>query len=318
MEDLDYFLNNYLNYMNIIKGRSKNTIKEYSYDLVNFFRFLSTKSTDIDSTLFENTDYSDLSIKDIEKVKLSDLHSFIAFMDKLHGNTISTRSRKIASLRSFFKYLYDIEKIIKENPAEKLETPKKSERNPVYLTFEESVTLLNTISKEKNEFIKRRDYAIVTLFLNCGLRLSELSSIDLNKIKNKTLTVIGKGNKERTIYLNEVSLEAIIDYLKIRPDCPTQALFLSNRNQRMSNRAIQYRIDKYLKKANFDIKVYSTHKLRHTAATLLYKYGNVDILALKEILGHKNVSTTQIYTHIDDERLREAVSKNPLNKYNEW
>ena len=143
MEDLDYFLNNYLNYMNIIKGRSKNTIKEYSYDLVNFFRFLSTKSTDIDSTLFENTDYSDLSIKDIEKVKLSDLHSFIAFMDKLHGNTISTRSRKIASLRSFFKYLYDIEKIIKENPAEKLETPKKSERNPVYLTFEESVTLLN-------------------------------------------------------------------------------------------------------------------------------------------------------------------------------
>ena len=107
--------------MNIIKGRSKNTIKEYSYDLVNFFRFLSTKSTDIDSILFENTDYSDLSIKDIEKVKLSDLHSFIAFMDKLHGNTISTRSRKIASLRSFFRYLYDIEKIIKENPAEKLE-----------------------------------------------------------------------------------------------------------------------------------------------------------------------------------------------------
>ncbi len=168
----------------------------------------------------------------------------------------------------------------------------------------------------ENEFIRKRDYAIVLLFLNCGLRLSELASIDIGTIKNDTLTVIGKGNKQRTIYLNPACKYAIEDYLSIRPkDAKDKnALFLSTRKQRMSNRAIQHRIDKYLEDAGFDTSIYSTHKLRHTAATLMYKHGNVDIRALQEILGHENVATTQIYTHIDNERLRDAINSNPLGE----
>ena len=182
------------------------------------------------------------------------------------------------------------------------------------MTLEECEKLLKIILENKNDFFRKRDYAIVMLFLNCGLRLSELSSIDISKIKADTLTVIGKGNKERTIYLNEACIYSLKDYLSIRPkdSVNTEALFLSMRKKRMSNRAIQHMIDRYLEKAGFDTSIYSTHKLRHTAATLLYKYGNVDIRALQEILGHENVSTTQIYTHIDDQRLREAVNSNPL------
>lgn len=315
MHNIPLILEDYLNYMETIKGTSYNTTKEYFFDLRTFFRFIKLRYKLVDkNTPFENIDISDIDINLIKNISIQDLHSFISYMDKTRKNGNFTKSRKVASLKSFFDYLHSKVNLITQNPAIGLEFPKTDARQPVYLTLDECEKLLRTVLKNKNEFFRKRDYAIIILFLNCGLRLSELSSIDLSKIKGDTLSVIGKGNKERTIYLNEACVSAINEYISIRPKnaTDTKALFLSMRKNRMSNRAIQHMIDRYLEKAGFDTSIYSTHKLRHTAATLMYKYGNVDIRALQDILGHENVSTTQIYTHIDDERLREAVKSNPL------
>lgn len=320
MKKMPLILEDYLNYMEAIKGVSPNTAKEYYYDLRGFFRFLKRRHGLIDDSVdFDDIPIGDIDVGLIKDVTIQDLHGYISFVDRQKDNQNAAKSRKVSSLRSFFTYLHSIVSLINDNPADKLEYPKTSARHPVYLTLDESRLLLNTIQDvNKNEFIRKRDYAIVLLFLNCGLRLSELSSIDMDKVKSDTLTVIGKGNKERTIYLNPSCLYAINDYLTVRPKDvkdDKQALFVSIRKQRMSNRAIQHRIDKYLELAGFDTSVYSTHKLRHTAATLMYKHGDVDIRALQEILGHENVATTQIYTHIDDDRLRKAINSNPLGEF---
>ena len=316
MYNMPLILEDYLNYMETIRGVSPNTTKEYFFDLRTFFRFVKLRYKLVDkNTPFEEIRIDDIDIKLVNEINLQDLHAFISYADKNMDNGNSAKARKVASLKSFFNYLYTKVNLISKNPADNLESPKTNTRQPIYLTLEECEKLLNTILKNKNKIFRKRDYAIVMLFLNCGLRLSELSSIYLNKIKEDTLTVVGKGNKERTIYLNEACIHAINDYIRVRPKdaLDNEALFLSMRKQRMSNRAIQHMIDKYLKQAGFDTSIYSTHKLRHTAATLMYKHGNVDIRALQEILGHESVSTTQIYTHVDDERLREAVKSNPLS-----
>ena len=318
MNDIPLILEDYLNYMETIKGVSPNTTREYFYDLRSFFRFIKKRYKLVNrDTPFNEIPIEDIDIDIIKKVNIQDLHAYISYVDKNKKNKNSAKSRKVSSLKSFFNYLYSIIDLIDENPADKLEFPKADVRQPIYLTLDESKKLLDTVQKVENDFIRKRDYAIVLLFLNCGLRLSELSSIDLDKVKDDTLTVIGKGNKERTIYLNSACLYAINDYLTIRPKDAKdkKALFLSIRKQRMSNRAIQHRIDKHLEDAGFDTSIYSTHKLRHTAATLMYKHRNVDIRALQEILGHENVSTTQIYTHIDDDRLRNAINSNPLGEF---
>lgn len=318
MHDLPIFLEDYLNYMEMIKGTSPNTIKEYLFDLRIFMKFLKLRYKLVDKNIpFDEIDISDIDINLIKKVNIRDLHAYISFVDKYRNNGSAAKSRKVASLRSLFKYLNTTVELIDSNPAENLEMPKSNKRHPVYLTLEQAQNLLNTILANPNEFLKKRDYAIIILFLNCGLRLSELASIDIDKIKpDNTLTVIGKGNKERTIYLNEACVEAINDYLPLRPidAYDTKALFVSIRKNRMSNRAIQHMVDKYLDQSGLDTDLYSTHTLRHTAATLMYKYGQVDIRALQEILGHESVSTTQIYTHLDDEQLRDAVNSNPLGK----
>ncbi|WP_333657325.1 tyrosine recombinase XerC [Tissierella praeacuta] len=315
MNNIPLILEDYLNYMETIKGSSPNTVREYFFDLRTFFRFIKLRYRLVDSQQpFDEIDISDIDLELIKKLNIQDLHAYISYADKKRDNKNFTKSRKVASLRSFFEYLYSIVSIIEKNPAEALEFPKKDNRHPAYLTLEQSELLLNTVLENSNEEYRKRDYAIIMLFLNCGLRLSELSSID--KIKgNDTLSIIGKGNKERTIFLNDACILAIQDYLKVRPENATdkKAMFISKRKNRMSNRAIQHMIDKYLEKAGLDTSIYSTHKLRHTAATLMYKYGNVDIRALQEILGHESVSTTQIYTHIDNERLRDAVKSNPLS-----
>jgi len=315
MYDMPTILEDYLDYLETIKGISPGTVKEYYFDLRTFFRFIKKRYKMVSgNTPFEEICIDDIDINLIKKINIQDLYSFISYVDKERHNGNYSKSRKIASLKSFFSYLYKKVNLIDENPADNLEFPKRDSRHPVYLTLEESRLLLETVLKNKNELYRKRDYAIITLFLNCGLRLSELASIDINKIKDDTLTVIGKGNKERTIYLNSSCIDAINSYLEVRPKdaIDKDALFISKRNQRLSNRAIQHLIEKYLKQAGLDTTKYSTHKLRHTAATLMYKYGNVDIRALQAILGHENVSTTQIYTHIDDDRLREAVRSNPL------
>jgi site-specific recombinase XerD len=261
---------------------------------------------------FEEIDISPVTLDVIKRVKIMDLHSFIAYTDRERNNTNRTKARKMSALRSYFKYLHSIVKLIPENPALELETPKSKSRLPVALTLDESRSLLSSISGAN----EKRDYAIIMLFLNCGLRLSELISIDLDKIKGDTLTVIGKGNKERTIYLNDVCIKALEDYLAVRPEPKKgheKALFISNRRTRFSQKGIQHMLDKYLTQAGLSGKGYSPHKLRHTAATLMYQYGHVDIRALQEILGHESISTTQIYTHIKKDQLRDAVKLNPLN-----
>lgn len=317
MQNTPIVLEDYLNYIETIKGVSPNTAKEYFLDLRTFLRFLKKRYRLVENDVeFGDIDISDIDIELIEKIRIQDLHAYISFADKKRYNNNFTKSRKVASLKSFFNYLHSTIELIDKNPANALEFPKTENRHPVYLTLEQCDHLLNIVLENKNEEYRKRDYAIIMLFLNCGLRLSELSSIDIDKLKNNdTLSIIGKGNKERTVFINEACISAIEDYLEIRPKNAKdkKAMFISKRKNRMSNRAIQHMIERYLEKAGFDTSIYSTHKLRHTAATLMYKYGNVDIRALQEILGHESVSTTQIYTHIDNDRLREAVKSNPLS-----
>jgi site-specific recombinase XerD len=259
----------------------------------------------------EDINIEDINEEFLRNIRLGDLYSFINYITIKRDNSTYARARKTASIKSFFLFLETKLKIIKDNPARELETPKISKRHPVYLTLDQSKSLLNKIDGRHKE----RDFAIIVLFLNCGLRLSELVGIDISKIRGDTLTVIGKGNKERTVYLNDACIKVIGDYLLVRPKEEAKdkdALFLSERNTRINKRTVELLVKKYTKRAGLYDDKYTPHKLRHTAATLMYKYGNVDIRALQQILGHESVSTTQIYTHIDDEKLREAVKSNPL------
>lgn len=316
MNSYPIILMDFLDYLETIKGRSSNTVKEYAYDINLMIKYIIARKQNIKLKSFDDIvqiDSSDVDLNFFKNIDVIDLHSFMGFLDHNRSNGSSTRSRKTSSIRTFYKYLINIRKLDIINPAELLDSPKKNIRQPVYLTLDESLSLLKVILREKDEEIKARDYCITVLFLNCGMRLSELSSINIDHIKTNTLRVIGKGNKERTVYLNAMCLDALDNYLKIRPEIDNDALFISKKRNRMSNRAIQYRIEHYLKVGGFDTSIYSVHKLRHTAATLMYQYGDVDIKVLQEILGHESVSTTQIYTHVDNNSLRNAVNKNPLN-----
>ena len=316
-------ITDYLNYLKSIRGLSSNTIKEYSYDLNLLIRFMIVRKIYYGNIVKFNKEFNDDEINSIinpsffETLTLQDFYSYLSYLDNEKNDTASTRSRKISAIKSFYKYLYSEIEVINSNVSEKLTNPKISQRQPVYLTLTETEKLLDTINNEKNDFLRSRDLAIVFTFLTTGMRLSELVSIDITDIVNDHFNIIGKGNKERTIYLTKNCIDLIENYIKIRKkylkDKKIEALFISTRKRRISNRAVQSTVEKYLEKADFDTKIYSTHKLRHTAATLMYKYGNVDIRALKDVLGHESVSTTQIYTHLDDEDLKKAVNKNPLS-----
>ncbi|MCW6701204.1 tyrosine recombinase XerC [Anaerococcus sp. NML200537] len=316
----------YLNYLKSIKGLSSSTIKEYEYDLITFIEFEIIRkiySGDKDSYI-KNFNFTKINSyidsKFFEQMSMQDFYAFLSYLDNDKNDSATTRSRKISAIKSFYKYMYNEIEIIDTNNATKLTNPKISQRQPVYLTLAETEVLLNEINKEKNEFLRSRDLAMVFTFLTTGMRLSELVSIDLSDVNKDSFNIIGKGNKERTVYLTKNCLDLINSYIIIRSDYlkddNINALFISTRKKRISNRAVQATIDKYLKKSGFDTSIYSTHKLRHTAATLMYKYGDVDIRALKDILGHVSVSTTQIYTHLDDEDLKNAINKNPLSKLN--
>lgn len=315
-DNLPELLNDFLIYLNAVKAKSPNTINGYSIDLKLFLKFLKKIKFKIKDTDVENIDIKNIDNNFFKHITLNDLYLFISYCSTERENSSYARARKVASIKSFFNYLETKAKVLSYNPARELESPKISKRNPVYLTLDQSKKLLSSIDGKNKE----RDYAIITLFLNCGLRLSELVNIDINKIKEDTLTVIGKGNKERTVYLNDACIRAIENYMRVRPNdsaIDKEALFLSSRNTRINKRTVELMVKKYLKNASIVDGKYTPHKLRHTAATLMYKYGNVDIRALQQILGHESVSTTQIYTHIDDEKLRQAVQSNPLSEEKE-
>lgn len=310
-------LEQYCNYMLAVLGRSELTVMEYRYDIVCFFRFWKRDHGRVPKDiLIEDITLEDIDEKTINKVTTDDLLVFLIWLSRERKLSNASRARRIASLKSFFKYCHAKKHIIESNPAYDIETPKQGKRNPKYLTLDQSTELLKTAYNAPT-LSNARDFCMVTLFLNCGMRLSELRGIDIDDIHDTTLTVIGKGNKERTIYLNKACLDAIDDWMKERSNIKIKpeyrkALFVSKRGTRISDDMIQIVIKRLMAESGIDTKVYSVHKLRHTAATLMYKYGHVDIRNLQQILGHQSVSTTQIYTHVDDEQLREAVNSNPL------
>lgn len=315
--DLPRSLSDFLNYLETIKGKSQNTISGYKTDLCLFFKFMKAYYGLVND---ENLELEEIVINDIDydfirRIELTDLYAFLSFLEKNRGNSAHARARKVASLKSYYKFLHTKAKVITNNPTLELESPKISQRHPVYLTLEESIELLSSL--DKNNIHYARDFCILLLFLNCGMRLSELCGIKIDKIKSDTLTIIGKGNKERTVYLNEACLNAINQYKSVRDDSKTSYedkdfLFLSSRNRPINKRTVEVLVKKHINNAGMVDKKYTPHKLRHTAATLMYKHGNVDIRSLQIILGHENISTTQIYTHVDNDTLRDAVNSNPL------
>ena len=305
----------FLNYLSVVRSKSELTVLEYASDLRLFFRFMLVyRGIVAKDTEFEKIDISFIDLDFIKTVKISDAYAFLSYCRSERKNDSASIARKVSSLRAFFKYLCVKMKQIPENPMEELESPKLKKALPKYLSLEESIQLLESIDGRDKE----RDYAIITLFLNCGLRLSELCSLNYSDIKTDgTMTVTGKGNKERTIYLNVMCVNAVKEYMKVRPVDGVKdkhALFLSNRKSRISPKTVQHIVEKFIEKSGLGDRGYSTHKLRHTAATLMYQKGGVDVLLIKDILGHENLATTEIYTHIVDEQLKDAVSSNPLNK----
>lgn len=316
------FLNSFLDYSITILNKSPNSIKEYNYDLSMFLKYISIHYKLTKEKELKNVDISNFPIDSLKKISLDDIHSFVSYLAVDLRAKPATRARKISSIRIFFKYLTSKAHILSENPAQDLETPKQGKRMPKYLSLEESHKLLKIADNEDNRN-HERDYAITTLFLNCGLRLSELVGINIPDIEfdECRMTVIGKGNKERTIYLNKACMKSILEYLNnARPkenikSNSKNALFLSERRERISRRTVQLIIEKELRASGLDTKKYSVHKLRHTAATLMYQYGNVDIRALQELLGHESISTTEIYTHVSNDQVRNAVESNPLANY---
>lgn len=314
-DDVPDILRNYLNYMLVIKGRSENTVKEYYYDLRTFFKYIHAVSKDLDIINLDKIDLSDFDENLLRQVDLNDLYEFMTYINNFKSSNDNYKARKVASLRSFYNYLSVKINFMETNPALNLDTPKLKKRVPKFLTLEESVSLLKSIDGK----FKERDIAIFVLFLNCGLRLSELVGINISNInfEKRTLRIIGKGNKERVVFLNNICIEAINAYLTVRPAeveySDRDALFISSKNRRISNRMVEILAKKYFKAAGIDEKRYSPHKLRHTAATIMYKEGNVDIKTLQEILGHVSISTTQIYTHINSQDMKDAADNNPFN-----
>ncbi len=315
-DDVPDYMKEFLLYMQNIKNRSSNTIREYYYDLRDVFRFLklyksNMKIKDITPELINETNIKDLDLEFLKKIDLQDLYEYLNFISNARSDKSTTRARKVAALKSFFNFMTFKQKVLDKNPTVELETPKLSKRLPKYLTLDESKALLHSIEGK----FEKRDLCIITLFLNCGLRLSELVSINMKDMKDNVLTIVGKGDKERSVYLNNACQKAISDYIAVRPKDVKdhEALFISERGTRIGRRTVEMMVKKYITLAGLDPKKYSPHKLRHTAATLMHKYGNVDIRSLQQILGHESISTTEIYTHIDSEQVKTALESNPLN-----
>ena len=313
-DEMPDLVQQYALYLRNIRGLSAKTVDEYCLDLRTFFRFLKAK----DLGMTEYSRLAEISVRDIDldyirRIKALDIFEFMNFVADERNNMSSTRQRKSSSLKSFFQYLTVHEKLLSEDPTEQLTPPKAKKALPHFLSLEQSIELLHAVDGPEAE----RDRCILTLFLNCGMRLSELVAINIRDViqNNSTLRIIGKGNKERIVYLNQACMDAIQSYLAVRPKDGVKdrdALFLSSRKTRISPKTVQFLVKKYLNKIGLSGPGYSVHKLRHTAATLMYRYGDVDIRVLQDILGHANLGTTEIYTHTSSSQMEEAINANPL------
>ena len=311
------YLKEFLIYMETIKGRSSRTVDGYYIELRSFIRFLMIKN----NMVSRDTDYTDIdiSVAPFELIKNAtklDAMEFLAEFQTKHQNQAKARSRKVSAIRSFYKYLTVSSGKLIENPMLNLETPKLKKTLPKYLTLEQALELLTHINTNFTE----RDFCIITLFLNCGMRLSELCGINISDIHDNRLRLLGKGNKERIVYLNNSCLNAINNYLAVlnsgekikRSDKEKDALFLNKNGKRIGARRVEQIVEDCLKQASLDGMGISPHKLRHTAATLLYQDAGVDIRVLKELLGHESLSTTEIYTHVSNKQIEDASKKSPL------
>ena len=320
-------IRDYLTYHETIKGHSKLTVNEYFLDLRTFFRYIKLKRGLCGTAEnLEDISIDDVDLELVKSVTLADIYDFLGYLsrdrERNHnskdagvGLNAASRSRKIASIRSFYKYLTTKVHLLEENPVLNLDSPKLRQSLPRYLTVDESIRLLNAVNGKN----KKRDYCILTLFLNCGMRISELVGLDVSSIHDGIVTVHGKGNKDRNIFLTESCLAALKDWLEVRAELPLtdrdakEALFVTRQNTRISTDMVHRIVKKTLLAAGLDASKYSAHKLRHTAATLMHQNG-VDIRTLQAVLGHEHLNTTEIYTHVDNNDLRFAASANPLGK----
>ncbi len=314
----------FLSYHESIKAHSQKTVDEYFLDLRNFFRYIKqSRDRSLRDLELDQVSIMDVDINLIRTISLTDVYSYLTYLSRdrarqpnsdktKYGLNASTRARKIATLRSFFNYLTQKVHLLDSNPIKDLDSPKLKKTLPRYLTLDESLELLDSVDGA----YKERDYCILTLFLNCGLRISELIGLDLTDIQGDALRVLGKGNKVRIVYLNDACKAALERYLAVRRPISGRdqdALFLSSRDQRISRSTVHALVKKHLSQAGLDSSQYSSHKLRHTAATLMLQNG-VDVKAVQEVLGHEHLNTTEIYTHIDNEALRVAARANPLGR----
>lgn len=313
-DQLPQLVVDYILYLDVVKNKSPLTVNEYASDIRTFFRYiLKSRGIVHDEIPFEEVDISKLDITFMKTITLNDAYTFLSYCRSDRDNNPATRARKAVAIKRFFRYLSVQMKLMDDNPLQELDSPKLKKSLPKYLTLEQSLDLLGCIDGKN----KDRDYCIITLFLNCGLRLAELVGLNYNCVRtDNTMKVTGKGNKERVVYLNDACVKAVNRYLAVRPVdgvIDKNALFISRNMRRIHPRTVENIVKKFLDKSGLGGQGFSVHKLRHTAATLMYQHGNVDILLIKEILGHENLSTTEIYTHIVDSQLKGAVDSNPLS-----
>lgn len=322
--DCPQILREFLIYHENIKGQSQLTISEYYLDLRMFLRFIKLMRAGMPvSTPLDQIDIKNVDLAFIQAIDTSDIFDFLSYLanDRPvnpdasapdYGITASSRARKLSAIKSFYKYLTVRTKQLDENPVADLEYPKLRKSLPKYLTLEQSAALLKAVSGQN----EKRDYAILMLFLNCGIRRSELVNLNISDVYEDRIRVVGKGNKERFVYFGSACRKAIDQYLEERNQkvlSDNRALFGSRNGNRISVEAVHRLVKKALLQAGLDSTQFSAHKLRHTAATMMLS-GGVDVKTVQEVLGHENLNTTQIYTHIENTELKIAAEANPLSK----
>ncbi len=312
--EMPLLLRDYLTYILTIKGLSPRTVEGYYIDLRFFFRYIhaTRNSLDMSEKNLADIPIGTMPESEILGVTISDAYAFLNFVMTLNENKANARARKVTVIRRFYQYVYDKTGKLSVNPMESLETPNKKKALPKYLTLDESLHLLKSIDGKHRE----RDFCMITFLLNCGMRVSELVGIKIESFSDNSLRLLGKGNKERVVYLNDACLYAKAAYDRVREEPKLaehkNSYFLSTRGKSLTTRRVEQILEAHLLTAGLNGRGFSPHKLRHTAATLMYQHGGVDINVLKEILGHVSVGTTEIYTHVASKEIERAAHASPL------